>query len=577
MLDITVLEDDFLTRVEFGLPSSHELSDAEVIYRLPVAEDAPSVPICGPIIFVGVFRDLEGREWLNKYRFMDRSGQQQEITFLRDVIRFDAASIARLLVRRGFELFASPAELVQLMHSLCPQNLLDGYHMSSFGWFGPSKNVFVLPDGTFIHRSAFKHALHFTGTPVANSISSSLETWKVEVGELVRGNPLMILSALLGLIGPLQPAMDLPSFAIMLYGTSSGGKSSAGELANTMFPALPIIAGNGTFAGIEANIVERPGFLLVIDEMRPGKNLVEIIYMIGNEKVKARGKPLGGAQRHVTFRLPVLMTSEASIAELARLSGVELYNGNLVRLLDLPLDDEFRYGAFENLHGRSDAGAFAEELVAAAQRNAGALGQAFIEKIIRSPLKAKINKETYNKYLSELQRETGQLDDRLMRRGLQKFAGLLLLADIIARLDLVPWSFEESREAILWAARNWTKNVEFCRPRPAEHLLTKIERLVAEGQLELLNLDTEIGDENASAVDAQGWLDEEYYYLKPSTFRDLVVNGGQQNPARVKLAARHLLEADMLERDNHSGYQSRMRVAQIGRQDRVYKIRRHEV
>ena len=94
-------------------------------------------------------------------------------------------------------------------------------------------------------------------------------------------------------------------------------------------------------------------------------------------------------------------------------------------------------------------------------------------------MKAKISKDIYNRNLLKLQRETGQLDDRLMHRGLQNFAGLLILADIIGDLDFVPWSFEESRAAIFWAARNWTKNVEFCLPRPAEHLLTKIERLVS--------------------------------------------------------------------------------------------------
>jgi uncharacterized protein (DUF927 family) len=105
----------------------------------------------------------------------------------------------------------------------------------------------------------------------------------------------------------------------------------------------------------------------------------EIAYMLANGHGKGRARRDGSMRRPSEWRLLVLSSGEVSLADKLVEIGRRSKAGQEVRLIDIPADAGTGLGLFEELHGASSPGAFAEELRQATEQFYGAPIRQFLE------------------------------------------------------------------------------------------------------------------------------------------------------------------------------------------------------
>src|SRR5262249_37210378 len=123
-----------------------------------------------------------------------------------------------------------------------------------------------------------------------------------------------------------------------------------------------------TANGMEAVAAQYNDLPLPLEEIgqAEAREVGPIVYMIGNQRGKARMSPSGGAQRDKIFRIGVWSTGEVTLAAKMAEAGLKSHAGQEIRLLNVPADAAAGMGVFEDLNGVASAGAFADQLRAAA-------------------------------------------------------------------------------------------------------------------------------------------------------------------------------------------------------------------
>ena len=102
----------------------------------------------------------------------------------------------------------------------------------------------------------------------------------------------------------------------------------------------PIRSWRSTVNGMEAVAAEHSDGLLILDEIGQanGREVGEVVYMLSNQRGKARMARAGGARRLMTWRLIYLSTGETPLATKMNEAKQRLYAGQELRLLNIPAD-----------------------------------------------------------------------------------------------------------------------------------------------------------------------------------------------------------------------------------------------
>ncbi|EFI4237867.1 TPA: DUF927 domain-containing protein [Escherichia coli] len=476
-----------------------------------------------------------------------------------------------LLVRDGRQLRSALANWIIGQKSATRWTLA-----ASAGWTDDNR-AYLLPDGHIIGDETpvlFMGKRDVTG---GWTTSGTADTWRESVARLVDGNSLMMVCVAMPFAGPLLKLAGIQNFGLHLYAPSTTGKTTCATLAASVCgePSAMKMTWDGTASGIGNKAAARCDSFLWLDELGEGnpKVIDKTIYSLFNGSGRIRAAQDGGDTSRDSWRLPVLSTGETDTATFASQAHITLAPGQLVRLLNIPVEEMQP----ENLHEYHTAGAHARALTRACNSNFGAVFREWITWLIRNLPEAE---NTIRQRLDEWQAAVQKRfpDSPQVCRVADAFA--VLDAALVMARPFTGWNAAASRGAVLRVFSSWVKDFGTRDKAQSQIISQATDFLMQYGRGRFATLTTDgkanaATDQEASRISAlygyrkpsDGDNGDEWFYVTPDAFRRYIAKGHN-----YRQAAAALEKAGMLERETGSvSRQSRLRIG--GSQLRFYKVK----
>jgi putative DNA primase/helicase len=239
---------------------------------------------------------------------------------------------------------------------------------------------------------------------------------------------------------------------VHLFEQSSAGKTTTANIASSLYgePDALRLTWYGTALGIANEAEAHNDSLLPLDEVGQGssaKDVATSAYTLFNGAGKLQGAKEGGNRELKRWRTVAISTGEMDIETFLSAGGLKVKAGQLVRLLNLPMEKSVAHHEYQN--GKQHADALKE----AYQTNHGAAGREWI------------------KWLAGHQQEAKQA----VRAAQERWRSLILLimanrftvgerfaileAALVLGMPVTGWGEQESRDAIQHGFNAWVKSL----------------------------------------------------------------------------------------------------------------------
>ena len=358
---------------------------------------------------------------------------------------------------------------------------------SRLGWLRSTTGrlVFVLPD--HVIGAPESEIVYQSDIPPAYAESmrmeGSLKDWQDHVASPCLGNPMMMFAAMIGLAGPLLRPCDEQGGGFHYYGTTTGGKTTCGQLAMTAWgngadPAndsesTAIRTWDVTTNALEGIAELHSHQVLVMDEI--GKASLEdvgrAIYKLAGGKGKERATISGGLRRPRSWRTMIVSNGEMSLQQIALKNKQALKGGQMLRIVDIPADtDKGDRGIVLDSHSK-DPKLFVEDIKTACARYYGTAGPAFVAYLLGEYEKQGVSvvvglmKEELRKIEQYLAKHLAGEIPPEGRRVLRRFA-LVALAGCRSGpkcAGVLPYTVEQVLDVTLKVATRWLDSVGSAR------------------------------------------------------------------------------------------------------------------
>ena len=208
--------------------------------------------------------------------------------------------------------------------------------------------------------------------------------------------------------------------------------------------------------------------------------------------------------------------------------GKRIQAGQDIRLIDIAADGQV-FGAFDHLHGETEARHFVERLQRAAANHHGHPGRLFVERF-----RSKIDRsDAYTSFVNEFLRlavKIHDLDrDSQVQRSLKRFALAALAGEMATIFGLTGWKKGTALNGILAVAGAWIedkgairkRDIDAALDRTRAHLTAHLESFAALGPIESVS----------------GWRDDSFFYIRPDAWTQIHGADEAQGAARLHEAA----------------------------------------
>lgn len=374
-----------------AIPPNYAISRAGVV----LAENESR--IAGPVwVAASTFDPLAGEHGL-VIRWLDLYGKQCELAVTRDELHIQGGTLPARLARGGLHL--TPGEERRLLRYLA---LFESGHLplwqaaTRVGWLEEPDGAlaYMMPPPAGMIALADHAAVIFQPERESPSTASlyhrgTLDDWNRTVVALCRSNPLLFFALLVGLTGPLLRFAELESGGFHYYGRSSHGKTTAAQVAASVWgngadPAEApdrafVQKWNSTANAFEALLSAHNDGLLVLDEIHTcdAKDFGAVIYNMAGGKGRQALDRDRQLRRNRKWRAMYFSTGEISVLRRLQADGREVHAGQLLRLIDIPIEG----GIITDAAGGQTA-AYADRLKAACARYFGVAGPALVHELI---------------------------------------------------------------------------------------------------------------------------------------------------------------------------------------------------
>ncbi|EFI6970362.1 DUF927 domain-containing protein [Escherichia coli] len=445
---------------------------------------------------------------------------------------------------------------------------------ASAGWTDDNR-AYLLPDGHIIGDETpvlFMGKRDVTG---GWTTSGTADTWRESVARLVDGNSLMMVCVAMPFAGPLLKLAGIQNFGLHLYAPSTTGKTTCATLAASVCgePSALKMTWNGTANGIQGNAAARCDSFLWLDELGEGRqeDLAGTIYSLFNGSGRVRATKDGSNAPHDSWRLPVISTGEADTATFASQAHITLAPGQLVRLLNIPVEQMQP----KNLHGYSTAGAHARALTRACNDNFGEVFREWITWLIRNRQEAENTiRQCQGKWQTAV---AGRYPNSpQVCRVADAFA--VLEAALVLTRPFTGWDAAACCDAVVRVFTSWVKDFGTHDKAQSQIISQATDFLMQYGRSCFAALTTDgkantVTDQEASRIGrlygyrkpADGDNGDEWFYVTPAAFRDHIAKGHNDRQAAAALEKAGMLACDA------GRFQVRLRIG--GSQQRFYKVK----
>jgi putative DNA primase/helicase len=427
---------DFTMNAESGLT-------AEVEKRSGRNTRVDTVWISSPFEVLGRARDPESNAWSRWLRWKDPDGRTHTYAVQDERLHEDLTVLCGALAQRGLKISTSAASrtlFAAYLNGADPDKRVRV--VSRTGWLsiGDAK-VFVLPDRTL---GAFDEEVIFTGTLTSPyAVNGTLGEWRDSVGNLASGHdrPMFMIAA--SLAAPLMDLIAMEGAGFHLFGPSSGGKTTSLQAAASPW-------GRGTTHGFvkpwksTANNLEGTAALhndapMPLDEINAadGREVGGVVYMLAGGVGKGRAGRDGKPRPSAIWRTMILSTGEQCIGDKIAEDGKRAHAGQEVRVINIRSDAGAGLGVFD-AGTDFDPEQLSDNIKAAAAKNYGTAGPAFVEAVI---------KRGCTKVAAEIDHAFGQFraDNNLngadgqTGRAAKYFALVAYAGELAISTGIVPW------------------------------------------------------------------------------------------------------------------------------------------
>jgi hypothetical protein len=432
--------------------------------------------ISGPCWVTALTRSHTGDEWGLMIHWIDQDGKEQQMAFPARRLSEPRYPLAPDLASMGLKVI--PGKERQLIRYLASFDLPQSHRLrsvSQLGWLsGDLENpVFVLPDGPIGigqgEEIVFQPEEHCPTTYSMRS-GGSLDRWKTFVAGSCIGNPILVFSLCVGFAGPLLRITNLDSGGFHLYGASSKGKTTALQVAASIWGcgADPAALSENAYIGrwnttgnaLEGTAAAHNDGLLALDEMGTcnARDFGKVIYDLFGGRGKSRLNKNATLQAHRTWRIQGLSTGELSVRQkIEEESGRAAKAGHLVRMLDIPIHG----GVVKDSHSRPP-GEFVNRLKSACGRFYGTAGPAFLERLVTceqdtQSLQRKIQQRVhyYSDHLAYVASMDGEELESVQQRAMRRLALIIVAGELAIEFGILPFTLEEVTQSVIAIQRAW--------------------------------------------------------------------------------------------------------------------------
>lgn len=317
------------------------------------------------------------------------------------------------------------------------------------GWH---HGAYIMPDGEVIGEP--ETPILFNGRSAAASgygVAGTPDSWKQSVSRLACGNPSMMLGVAAALSAPLIGLVGADGFGVHLFEQSSAGKTTTANIASSIWgePDALRLTWYGTALGIANEAEAHNDSLLPLDEIGQGssaKDVATSAYTLFNGAGKLQGAKEGGNRELKRWRTVAISTGEMDIETFLSAGGIRVKAGQLVRLLNIPMEKASVFHEYQN--GKQHA----DSLKEAYQANHGAAGREWVRYLALHQQEAKqAVREAQTRWRALIPADYGEQVHRVGER----FA--ILEAALVMGTAITGWTELQSRDAIQHCFNAWVK------------------------------------------------------------------------------------------------------------------------
>ncbi|MCI1680463.1 MAG: DUF927 domain-containing protein [Ewingella americana] len=312
--------------------------------------------------------------------------------------------------------------------------------------------AYIMPDGEIIGTP--EKPVLFNGRSAAASgytVKGTPQSWRESVARLARGNPSMMAGVGAALAAPLIGLAGVDGFGIHFYEQSSAGKTTTANIASSLYGDADTLRLTwfGTALGIANEAAAHNDGLMPLDEVGQGadpESVAKSAYTLFNGVGKLQGAKDGGNRDLKRWRTVALSTGEMDIETFIASAGRKVKAGQLVRLLNIPLEKAQQY------HETANGKAHADALKDAYQNHYGAAGRYWIKHLADHQQQAvEAVREAESRWRLLIPADYGEQVHRVAARFAVLEAALLLGGAVTG------WGEQECRDAIQHNFNAWIK------------------------------------------------------------------------------------------------------------------------
>ncbi|WP_233983321.1 TOPRIM and DUF927 domain-containing protein [Pectobacterium versatile] len=318
---------------------------------------------------------------------------------------------------------------------------------SATGW---QHGAYLMPDGSVIGTPNIPVLFNGkSGAAKGYATGGTAQSWRENVAALAQGNPSMMLGIACAFAAPLIGLVNADGFGVHLFGGSSTGKTTTGNVASSVYgdPNALKLTWYSTALGLVNEAAAHNDGFMPLDEIGQGSNrkaVADAAYALFNGVGKIQGAREGGNRELKRWRAMAFSTGEIDLESYIRADGGRVNAGQLVRLLNIPITKATVF------HGYQDGKAHADAIRDASNAHYGAVGRVWIAHLASQKENALATyRETERRWLSLLPDDASEQ----VRRVASRFA--VLEAALLLSASFTGWTAQECHDALQHSFYAW--------------------------------------------------------------------------------------------------------------------------
>ncbi|EMM4083552.1 DUF927 domain-containing protein [Shigella flexneri] len=424
------------------------------------------------------------------------------------------------------------------------------YITSLTGW---QHGAYIMPDGEIIGEAGRKVLFYgHSATASGYTCAGTAQSWRENVAALVAGNPSMMLGVAAALAAPLVGLVGADGFGVHFFQQSSAGKTTTANIASSLYgnPDLLRLTWYGTALGIANEAQAHNDGLMPLDEVGQGSDARAVAtsaYTLFNGVGKLQGAKEGGNRELKRWRTVAISTGEMDIETFLAAAGMKPKAGQLVRLLNVPLEKATEF------HGLPSGKAHADALRAACMAHHGTAGREWVRWLADHQQAAREATEAAR------ERWRGLIPDNYgeqVHRVGERFA--IMEAALVLSGHITGWDAQGCRDALQRSFNAWVKEFGTGNKEHQQIAEQAVAFLNAWGMSKFALVDYDprdlhIGELMGYRDKGERYDDPMLFYVLPAPFKEHVARGFNKDAV-----AQVLHDAGMLKKPTSGrGWQGR--------------------